>query len=202
MNNNRLITILDTNFTQNTLDETLDLYFVNFHVCNFSGLDFGFHDLTGILFDSCDLSGADLSNCSINKDSIFVNCEFDENTKMPDTPMACPKEGAFIGYKKAIYNGPILSDECIVTLQIPEDAKRSSAFGKKCRCNKAKVIEIIALYEEGILLKEAVSYFCPSFKYKLGETVEVEDFNEFRWNECATGIHFFMDPYSAEDYEF
>ena len=193
---------IDMYFTQETLDVVLDLYAGNFFTCNFSELDFDFHDLTGMIFNRCNLRGADLSNCIINSITVFENCEFDENTKMPDVPMACPEEGAFIGYKKAVFGDMMVPDECIVTLQIPEDAKRSSAFGKKCRCDKAKVIEIIALDEEETLLEEAFSCYDASFKYRLGEIVEVKDFNEFRWNECATGIHFFMDTYTAEDYVF
>lgn len=50
------------------------------------------------------------------------------------TYMACPTDGSFIGWKKA--------SGYIVKLQIPEDARRSSAGGEKCRCDKAFVIEI------------------------------------------------------------
>ena len=50
------------------------------------------------------------------------------------TYMACPTDGSFIGWKKA--------SEYIVKLQIPEDARRSSAEGEKCRCDKAYVVEI------------------------------------------------------------
>lgn len=48
--------------------------------------------------------------------------------------MACPTDGSFIGWKKA--------SGYIVKLQIPEDARRSSAGGEKCRCDKAYVAEI------------------------------------------------------------
>ena len=38
------------------------------------------------------------------------------------------------------------------------------------------------------------------FKYTVGETVEVKDFDPDRWNECSTGIHFFMDRQEAVEY--
>ena len=43
--------------------------------------------------------------------------------------LSCPTEGSFIGWKKASGH--------IVKLRIPEDARRSSATGHKCRCDKA-----------------------------------------------------------------
>lgn len=39
-----------------------------------------------------------------------------------------------------------------------------------------------------------------NFVYKLGETVEVPDFNKNRWAECASGIHFFITRQEAVDY--
>ena len=58
-----------------------------------------------------------------------------------DYPLVCPEEGEFIGYKIG-YSNDCNYEPCIITLLIPADAKRSSAFGNKCRCNKAKVLEI------------------------------------------------------------
>ena len=48
--------------------------------------------------------------------------------------MERPKEGSFIGYIRAMNH--------LVVLEIPADAKRSSATTKKCRCSKAKVSRI------------------------------------------------------------
>lgn len=39
-----------------------------------------------------------------------------------------------------------------------------------------------------------------SFTYRVGETVEVEDFDHDRWNECTTGIHFFITRIEAVEY--
>ena len=38
------------------------------------------------------------------------------------------------------------------------------------------------------------------FRVKTGETVEVPDFDENRWNECSTGIHFFITRQEAVNY--
>ena len=105
--------------------------------------------------------------------------------------LACPEEGSFIGYKKA--------NECIVKLLILEDSKRSSATSVKCRCNKARVLEIEKI-KTGEKLKEIRSNYDNNFIYKVGEIVSVENFDEDRWNECGAGIHFFMNKNNAINY--
>ena len=49
-------------------------------------------------------------------------------------------------------------------------------------------------------VEEATSIRERSFVYKLGETVEIPDFDPVRWNECSTGIHFFMTREEALNY--
>lgn len=106
------------------------------------------------------------------------------------------EEGSFIGYKKCEdVNGTF-----IVKLLIPEDAKRSSATTRKCRCSKAKVLSIISVI--GNEHTDSVrSMYDRNFIYKVGKTVEVKDFNEDRWNECSTGIHFFITENEAIFYD-
>ena len=99
----------------------------------------------------------------------------------------CPEVGEFTAYKKA--NG------VIVTLLIPKDALRSSATTYKCRASKAIVLEI-----DGGNMTEVMSNYDSSFKYVVGETVTVDNFDTNRWNECSTGIHFFMSKRMAENY--
>ena len=86
----------------------------------------------------------------------------------------------------------------IVELEICEDAKRSSATTRKCRCDKAKVLSIVS--PDGISAKKAVSEFDLDFVYRVGEIVSVPDFDDNRWNECAPGIHFFITRQEAVDY--
>ena len=38
------------------------------------------------------------------------------------------------------------------------------------------------------------------FIYRVGEIVKVEDFDDNRWNECSTGIHFFVNKENAKNY--
>lgn len=125
-------------------------------------------------------------------DDMFNGASVKENPLGDTVPMACPREGKFIGWKKC-RNGNI------VKLLIPEDAKRSSAFRKKCRCDKAVVLGIWD--HEGKEIEQAESYCDPSFVYNKGETVNVPDFDTNRFAECAPGIHFFMERKDAENYE-
>lgn len=36
--------------------------------------------------------------------------------------------------------------------------------------------------------------------YEVGKTVSVDDFDENRWHECSTGIHFFITREEAVRY--
>ena len=131
------------------------------------------------------LSGADLSGAK----------------NMPYIPLACPSDGAFTAWKKAyLMSGAV----AIIKLLIPEDAKRLSATGRKCRCDKAKVLEIWSVDAETQELKdqhnEAKSLHNSNFIYRTGETVSVDNFDDDRWNECSTGIHFFINRQEAMDY--
>lgn len=121
-----------------------------------------------------------------------------ENVKNLYYPMACPEEGSFIGYKKCISRA--YKKKVIVELGVLKEAKRSSATTRKCRCSKAKVLSITNI--DGSLYNgnTVMSAFDQSFIYRVGDVVEVDDFDENRWHECSTGIHFFMDRKEAVKY--
>jgi len=110
----------------------------------------------------------------------------------------CPETGSFIGYKKAyLYEK---STSVIVKLQITEDAKRFSATGRKCRCDKAIVLEISDILGVDTTIKKARSKHDSGFLYNVGETIAVDNFDTDRWNECSTGIHFFITRQEAVEY--
>lgn len=138
-----------------------------------------------------DLNGANLRNA----DLLYANlrgADLSGAKNIPFIPMACPDTGAFIGYKKA--SGYILK------LEILQDARRSSSNSRKCRCDKAKVLEIQNLYGGVANIKEVKSNYDENFIYRLGEIVEEPNFCEDRWNECAEGIHFFINRQEAVEY--
>lgn len=106
--------------------------------------------------------------------------------------LSCPTEGSFIGWKKASGH--------IVKLRIPEDARRSSATGRKCRCDKAYVMEIQNMDGTKATEDTVRADHDKNFVYTVGATVEVPDFDDNRWSECAQGIHFFIDRREAVEY--
>ena len=142
------------------------------------------------LTDISPLSGWNLSNVR-DAAEMFRYTGISYNALDAFIPTACPREGAFIGYKKC-WGGRI------VQLEVPEDARRSSAYGRKCRCDRARVLNLWTKYgdETGC----ALSCFDNSFVYWKGETVEVSDFDNNRFNECSSGIHLFMSREEAESY--
>ena len=115
---------------------------------------------------------------------------------IPFIPYACPDFGSFIGYKKCnSENGDV-----IVELEILSDARRCSATGRKCRCDKAKVLAIQNIDGTPAKIKEAQSKHDSNFVYRVGAVVEVKDFCEDRWEECSSGIHFFINRQEAVNY--
>ena len=135
-------------------------------------------DLSDADLRCANLSGADLSDADLRD---AKGCY-----------LSCPTEGSFIGWKKASGH--------IVKLRIPEDARRSSATGHKCRCDKAYVMEIQNMDGTKATEDTVRSDHDQNFVYTVGATVEVPDFDDNRWSECAPGIHFFIDRRAAVEY--
>ena len=173
-----------------------DLYSAFCGNTNLYGVDLRGADLRGADLREANLFRADLRKADLReanlRNAYLSGTEISENTKI-DYPIACPETGSFIGYKKA-------GCEKIVKLQICEDAKRSSATTKKCRCSKALVLAIENIDGSDSGLQEIESGFDHCFVYRIGEIVEVLDFDDNRWNECAPGIHFFTDRQDAVAY--
>ena len=144
--------------------------------------------LYGANLREADLRGADLYGANLREANLYGA----DLREAIGTYMACPTDGSFIGWKKA--------SEYIVKLQIPEDARRSSAGGEKCRCDKAYVVEIQNADGTKADIETIHSNHDANFVYTVGATVEVSDFDGDRWNECAPGIHFFIDRRAAVEY--
>ena len=185
--------------------EYADLDGVDLRNANLSGADLGGADLRNANLWYADLRGADLRDTSLGCANLYgadlggadlggANLWFTDLSCVKNIffPMACPEKGSFIAFKKA---------GCyIIELFIPSNAKRCSATSRKCRCSKAKVISITAPSGDKTNITEVHSNYDPNFIYKLGEYVEVKNFDDNRWNECSTGIHFFITRQEAVNY--
>ena len=156
-------------------------------------------DLREANLSGANLSGADLYEANLSgADLSGANLRLAKNIPSYACRLVCPEEGSFIGFKKARTTAPDFR-EAIVKLLITEDAKRSSATTRKCRCDKAKVISITSL-DGKENFTTAYSYYDRIFQYTVGQTVVIDDFDEDRWNECSTGVHFFITREEAIDY--
>ena len=166
-----------------------DLSRANLSEANLCGASLFLADLSGADLRGTDLTGADLRGTDLT--GANLTGANPKGAKF-DWPLVCPEKGSFIGYKKC-------RDKLIVELEIPEDSLRSSATTRKCRCSKAKVLSITSLGGLEANAEYAVSRKDSEFLYKVGEVVSVDNFDTDRWNECSTGIHFFMTREEAVD---
>ena len=143
-------------------------------------------DLKGAFLEGADLNEADITGANIN----WANLNGAKN--IPFIPLSCPSEGSFTGWKK-------VNNEYLVKIQIPEDARRSSATTRKCRCDKALVLDITSL-DGAKHYDEVTNNNYNKTIYKVGEMVYPDSFDENRWNECSHGIHFFINKEEAINY--
>ncbi len=95
-------------------------------------------------------------------------------------------DGDLVGWKKC-------RDGVIVKLRIPAEAKRSHAFGRKCRAEFADVLEVIGA-EVGI------SSHDDKTEYRTGQRVTPDSFDDNWMEECSHGVHFFITRLEAEAY--
>ncbi len=196
-----------------------DLHDLNFDLCAFENVILEDANLSGASFknallDGISLKGANLKNADLEGSCLrggsLKNCDCrgvnfysavlehtnlsgivtDETTKWFE--MHCPVEGPILGFKKCY-------DNRLVQLLIPADAKRTSATRPSCRCNKAKVLSIWN-FDATISYDEAWSLVDDNFVYRKGQWVEVKDFNEDRWYDSTTGIHFWLSREEAIKY--
>ena len=170
-----------------------NLYGANLYEADLRGADLREADLYGADLREADLCGANLRGANLRGANLRgADLRGADLRGAKGTYMACPTDGSFIGWKKA--------SGYIVKLQITEDARRSSAGGEKCRCDKAYVVEIQNADGTKADIDTIHSNHDANFVYTVGATVEVSDFDGDRWNGCAPGIHFFIDRRAAVEY--
>ena len=174
---------------------------------NLSYADFGNASLVGAYLPRSNLTRADFQGANLCwahlcscvfcdtdlRDCNFMYSNLRGSEYVPYIPLQCPSDGAFVGWKKV--------NNVLIKLEIPADAKRSSATTKKCRCDKAKVLGFYdSLGSKELDITELVNDKFEKCKYVKGEMVHSDFFDEDRWNECSHGIHFFVNKQDAINY--
>ena len=140
---------------------------------NLCGSDLRDNNLCDSDLRGSDLRGSDLSGAK-NADLVIARTRI-----LP--------QGSIIGWKKC--NGDVL-----VKLRVPEEAKRSHAFGRKCRAEFVDVLEV-SNGEVGIAMHDGKT------AYRVGERVHCDKWEENWQEECAGGIHFYITKEEAEAHQ-
>lgn len=156
----------------------------NFRVAYCKNADFRGANFIGANFRSANFIGANFENANLK------NITADYRTL--GYHLACPEEGAFIGWKKV--------GGYIIKLQIPASAKRSSATTAKCRASKVKVLKITCLRTGDEIKRYEHNAFMRQTVYEVGKHTYPDSFDKDRWNECSHGIHFFVNKQNAINY--
>jgi hypothetical protein len=176
----------------------------NYMGADLSGIDFSGADLSYVHFDGAKLDftcfdwaylpDASFRGCDLRYTSFcgayLKGVSFVGATLNPSfaASLSIVPDGDLIGWKKCRNN-------VVVKLRIPAEAKRSNAVGRKCRAEYAEVLELIPEVDV------AYSLTIAGFKYVKGQVVRpTAAFDEDRWNECASGIHFFLTYQEASDF--
>ena len=136
----------------------------------------GWEDMKADLSEA-NLSGANLSGANLYKADLSEANEF-RLGRVLDEPLT--------GYKKT-------KEGVVITAEIPIGAIVFCINGSKCRTNRAKITDM-----DGHEVLH--SSYDNSFEYRLGQEIEIKDFNLMYNVECASGFHFFRTREEAENY--
>ena len=158
-----------------------NLRFADFNSANLSCANLRFAD-----FNSANLSYVDLRHADLNSANLsYVDLRY-----------------ATLDGKERLRKGVILStpikgfkktqEGVILEAEIPAGAIVFSINNKKCRTNKARIVNT-----EGKVLH---SQYDDSFTYTEGQEIEIDNFDLMYNVECASGFHFFKTRKEAEEY--
>ncbi len=179
-----------------------NLFGVNLTSADLSSANLSYTYLTGANLTRANLSGADLRRANLYSANLYGanltgadlrRAELtyaDLTDTILDEKEQCRKgivlTESMVGYKKA-------SGGKIITLELPIGAKVFSINNNKRRTNKAKVIDMQGK-------TKLSSKYNTSFKYHIGDEIDIIDFNENYNVECGEGIHFFLTRDEAENF--
>lgn len=203
--------VKNSTFKCTTIEESL-FNCCHIHDCNFTNTC----SISGCKFNHSIISGTVIQDSEI-AETFSTDIQNTELLNVKTDGQSCPEEGSFIAWKcvtfidsfhtigEKVYH---VRTAVLAKLRIPEDAKRSSAFSRKCRADKVEVLGFYA--SDGTKIDdvtEIIGVNCNLERvlgknyhktiYKVGETVYPDSFDENRFEECSNGIHFFMNKQDA-----
>ena len=154
-----------------------NLRVANLYGADLNGADLREANLNGAYFSGANLSGADLSGSSLIEADLSGDYRFRLGQILTD-PLT--------GYKKT-------KEGVVITAEIPAGAIVFCINGSKCRTNRAKITDM-GVHEV------LHSQYDNTFEYRLGQEINIKDFNLMYNVECASGFHFFRTRKEAEEY--
>ena len=140
---------------------------------NLYGADLLEANLNGANLNGANLNGANLNGANLNGDYRF---RLGQILTDPLTGYNKTKEGV------------------VITAEIPAGAIVFCINGSKCRTNRAKITDM-GVHEV------LHSQYDNTFEYRLGQEINIKDFNLMYNVECASGFHFFRTRKEAEEYK-
>ena len=154
-----------------------NLYGADLTRANLTGADLTRANLTRADLYGANLYGANLTRANLTRADLYGADQF-RLGKVLDSPLT--------GYKKT-------KEGIVITAEIPAGAIVFCINGSKCRTNRAKITDM-----DGHEVLH--SSYDKSFEYRLGQEINIEDFNLMYNVECASGFHFFRTRKEAEEY--
>ena len=154
-----------------------NLYGANLRGADLRGANLRWANLYGANLSEADLRGANLYGANLSGANLRGADKFRLGQILTD-PMT--------GYKKT-------KEGVVITAEIPVGAIVFCINGSKFRTNRAKITDMGG-HE---VLHSRYDKF---FEYRLGQEIEIKDFDLMYNVECASGFHFFSTRKEAEEY--
>ena len=154
-----------------------DLRGANLNGANLRWADLYGATLSGANLRESNLRGANLNGADLRKADLSGDYRFRLGQILTD-PLT--------GYKKT-------KEGVVITAEIPAGAIVFCINGSKCRTNRAKITDMAG---HDVLH----SQYDNTFEYRLGQEINIKDFNLMYNVECASGFHFFRTRKEAEEY--
>ena len=186
------------NCVETAVKSRANLRGANLRGANLSNADLSRANLSRASLYGADLSRANLSSANLSSANLFCADLYGADlygARIDAVALARQKivpDGTLVVWKK-------LSEGVVAQLEIPNDAQRTNAIGsRKCRSSAAVVV---ALFKDGVLFDgEAFDRYAGKTRYKAGEVVLPDSYDDSALIECSNGIHWFLTREEAEAY--
>ena len=158
----------------------------NLYFAHLEGAHLKCANLEGAYLKCANLEGANLEGAHL--EGAYLKCANLEGANLEGEDFRLGKvlDEPLTGYKKT-------REGVVITAEIPIGAIVFSINGSKCRANRAKITDM-----EGHEVLH--SQYDNTFEYRLGQEIEIKDFNLMYNVECDSGFHFFRTRKEAEEY--